>query len=150
MSADEAAAADQDVVANLNEVVDFCLGTDACVAPASAVDAGIRADLNLVAQKDPQQLRLLVHGTSLRIHIKSKAVSADADAAVQEAVCTQLAVLDGGERPEHRALSNDAPLSNKTARSQLTPRAHIGAGEDNSTGRKARRWMHVRGRVYKW
>ena len=54
---DDAAASEPDVVADLNQVIDACAGTDDGVARRSSVDGRIGTDLHIVLHDHPPKLR---------------------------------------------------------------------------------------------
>ena len=91
--ADEALPADEDVVADLHEVVHLRLVANHRVAPAAAIDACIGSELDAIAEQHAQKLRLLVDAAVLVIR-EAKAVGANAHAAVQNAVCANITILD--------------------------------------------------------
>lgn len=81
MRADQACPADLDVVAYLNQIVNLRLVSDDRVAPAPSVDAGVRANLDAIAQDGTQQLRLLAN-LSIVTDGKPKAIGTNTNAAV--------------------------------------------------------------------
>ena len=58
---DDDAFADVDVVSDLDEVVDLCAFADVRFAQGSAVDAGVRTDLDVVFDDDGADLREILH-----------------------------------------------------------------------------------------
>ena len=88
---EQAAAADVRVVPDLHQVVNLCVGADACVAPAPPVDASACTDLDVVSNQHGEELRLLAHLSIL--HSKAEAVGSDAYSCVQQAILAHSAIL---------------------------------------------------------
>src|SRR5262249_34541791 len=57
LSADDAGTADLHVVADLDQVIDHRPVADPCVAQRTAVDGGVGAELDIVADHHPAELR---------------------------------------------------------------------------------------------
>src|SRR5262245_57729791 len=77
---DDAAAPEADVVPDLHQIVDHAARSDDRVAGAAAIDAGIGADLGVLAEQDAPELRHL--DVAPAIGREAKPVLADAHAGI--------------------------------------------------------------------
>ena len=130
-------------MANLNEIVDFCVVAHACVAPAAAIDAAASSDLNLVANQHMTQLRFLLDA-AISLDCEAEAVSADAHAAMQYTVRADRAVLYGRVHAHNSALTDPRAWPHDAPSTQLTVAIDVRMGEDNSAWCELRRLMDIR------
>ena len=107
---EQAAAADLAVVGDVHEIVDLGASTDARRAEARAVDGGVRADLDIVLQNDPTDLRRLLPSA---VEVEAEPVGAKHGARVHDA-----------------ALAHLGPRVQDRARHELGARADLGEGSD--------------------
>src|SRR5204862_7617989 len=104
---EQAVLADLHPVADLHEVVDLRPLADDRVAERPAVDGRVRADLDVVLDAHPAELRHLVMPPSLGG--EAVAVAADHDAAVEDAAPADgRALVDRDERIDRRAVADRA------------------------------------------
>ena len=104
---DDAMAADDDVVADLHEVVDLGALADHRVAAGAPVDGGVGADLDVVLDDDAADLRHLE--MALAPHGEAEAVLADAAPAWRITRLPISALASGGAGGD-RAVAADAHL----------------------------------------
>src|SRR6202022_3165819 len=98
----DAVAADHDIVADLHQVVDLGAFADHGVADAAAIDHRSRADLDVVLNDHPSDLRDL--DVTVRPHEEAEAVLPDAAAGMDDH-----AVAD--QRVDHRRAGADRAVA---------------------------------------
>src|SRR5690606_14297302 len=117
---DHAMAANDDVVRDLDQIVDLGALPDNRVAGRTPVDAGGRADLDIVLDDHPASLRHFE--MPLGAHGEAEAVLPDPDPGVENDAIADEGMNEGGVRP-YRAVTADPDIG-----------ANDGIGGDDGTG----------------
>src|SRR6187549_928095 len=118
------------VVPNLNEVVDLGPFADHGIADRAAVDGRVRADLDIVLDDDPADLRdFPIAGGAGQ---KAKAILSDAHAPMDHDAVADQRMHNGGRRSD-RAVAPDPHL-----------RAYHGSRPDDGAGTDFRAWPNHR------
>ena len=100
IAGDQAMPPDDDVVADLDQIVDLGAFADDRIAVAAAVDRRVGADLDVVLDDDPADLRnLQMSGPAGNI---AESVLADADARVEDDAIADQRVDDGRPGADRR------------------------------------------------
>jgi len=124
---------DDDVVADLHQVVHLGVVTDARVAPGATVDACVGAELDAVTQHHAALLRFLGQLAS-RTHQKAEAVCAKPHAVVQRAARSDSGVRQRAPVADKCSLAQDDPRSNHAARAHATPGCNARPGKHDRAG----------------
>ena len=141
MSAQQAAASDDDVVPNLHQIVHLCAIADARIAPRAAVDARVGAQLDVVAKHHAPLLRLLGQLSCCWVDREAEAVRANLHAVVQRAARAHSCVRDGDAVAHLRALAEHDARPNHAAR------AHAAASSDTCAGKHDRAGLYDGARI---
>src|SRR5690606_1237983 len=99
-----AIAADDDVVPDLDEIINFRTRPDAGILKGAAVDGGIGPDLDIVSDQNTAYLRHFQ--MSPRPHGEAEAILSDADTSVQNDTLPQDGMADGSARADEAVRPN--------------------------------------------
>ena len=122
---EHAMPADDDVVADLHEVVDLGALADDGVAVGAAIDRRAGADLDVVLDDDAADLRHLE--VAARAHREAEAVLADARAGMHDDAVADQRADDGGAGADRRSRGRCARCGPITALAPITVPAPISA-----------------------
>ncbi len=130
---DHAMTADHHVVGDLHEVIDLGALADHRVARGAAVDRRVGADLDIVLDDDPADLRHLQ--VAVRAHGEAEAVLADAGARMDDDAVAEQRVAEGRAGAD-RAIPADPDVGPDRPRSApiTRARADLGTGTDTAPG----------------
>ena len=101
--------ADDDVVPDLHEIINFRAFADHRILKSAAVDGCIGADLDVVLDDDPADLRHLE--VAAGAHGEAEAVLADPHAGMDDDPVADERVGDGRERPDVAIAADRDPRS---------------------------------------
>jgi len=126
---DHVVSAKAAVVANLNEVIDFCADADARGSECPAIDGRAGADLDVIADIDVAKLRHF--GMSAVLQTIAEAVGSDHGIGVHRyAVPNDRAIVEHDSRVEFDVFSQVTISADRHAVMQATARAEDTAGTD--------------------
>ncbi len=111
---DDRMGADRDVMGDLDQVVDLGALLDDCLAQCGAIDRHIRAQFNIVFDRDPAKLGNLVV-PSLILHIAETVASDDRATVHDDPGANRAAFSDDDVRIEEGIVSNGRIVADKHA-----------------------------------
>src|SRR5690606_2271318 len=111
--------ANDNVMANLNEIINLCTFADDRIAQRAPIDGAVRADLDIVLNDHAADLRNLQ--VSLRSHGETEAILADRDSGVDDDVIAYERVRDHGARPDIAIAADGAAIADDRARRDSGP-----------------------------
>src|SRR5579875_413823 len=142
---EHALAPDPDVVPDLHEIINHRARADDGVGAGAAVDGGVGADLDVVADDHPAELRHLDEG--FLIGREAEAVLAEPRAGIDAHTVAYQAVADAGVGADaHVVAEHHARADHRVGADQAAP-AELGVVADHRVGFDAAAFAEVDGRI---
>src|SRR6185369_763039 len=146
--------ADLTVMPDVHKIVDLRSSPDAGCLEGATIDGGIGANLDIILDFEPSDLRKLFVASGLRVANVAEAVAAEHRPRMNDdAVPNARAGVDGYVRidlaifTDHNASSDHAPAADPGALTRFCPVAYEGPGIDRGSRPDLRRGQHESARV---
>jgi hypothetical protein len=132
LSDDQAARPDPHIVPDLDEIIDLAPGTDQCIRACASINRAVGADLHIVLDDHPPQLRHLF--VAFGPGREPEPVLSDPYPRMEDGTVADDAVAQGGAGADVAVVADHHVVADDRVGADAAARADLGTGADHRPG----------------